>query len=341
MAKDSFGAMPRSTLVIGGTRNLGPDLVAALIARGDRVTVLNRGVTPDDLPREVLRLRADRSDAAELGAALRGLSFDLVVDTALYTGPDAESVARVLDGRALRYVFWSTGQVYLVRTGLSAPYGEDDYDGPVMGEPLRSSTIDHDNWRYGVDKRAAEDALLAALRSRAFPYVSLRMPMINSPRDHYTRLAAYVHRLMDGGPILVPDDQGSLRLRHVFGGDVVAATLRAGEAHVPAGTCVNVSQDEALTLEEMLAPIGRLLRRPVTIVKRPRAELERQGLLPGCSPWSGRWMSQLANERSRGALALSYAPVAEYLPGLVDAAQRLPARQVIGYERRGEELAVS
>lgn len=332
--------MPASTLVIGGTRNLGPDLVAALIARGDKVTVLNRGVTPDNLPREVTRLRDDRSDAAALGAALRGRSFDLVVDTTLYTGPDAEAIAGVLEGRALRYVFWSTGQVYLVRTGLHAPFREGDYDGPVMAEPPRSSTIDHDNWRYGVDKRAAEDALQAAFRSRVFSYVSLRMPMINSSRDHYTRLAAYVHRLLDGGPILVPDDQDALRLRHVHGGDVVAATLRAGEPDVPAGTCLNISQDETLTLEEMLAPIGRQLRRAVAIARLPRAELERRGLLPGCSPWSGRWMSRLANERSRDVLALKYTPVGDYLPGLVEAAQRLPARQVIGYERRAEELAL-
>ena len=333
--------MPRSTLVIGGTRNLGPALVAALIARGDRVTVLNRGVTPDDLPREALRLRADRSDATALEKALRRQSFDLVVDTTLYTGADAETVARVLGGRVTRYVFWSTGQVYLVRTGLAAPFREADYDGPIMAEPPRASTIDHDNWRYGVDKRAAEDTLRAEFGLRAFPYVSLRMPMINSPRDHYTRLAAYVHRLLDGGPILIPDDQDALRLRHVYGGDVVTATLRAGEADVPAGTCVNVSQDETLTLEEMLAPVGRQLRHAVAFVRRPRAELERLGLLPGCSPWSGRWMSQLANERSKDVLGLGYTAVADYLPGLVEAAQRLPISQVISYERRADERALA
>ncbi|MFI5207674.1 MAG: NAD-dependent epimerase/dehydratase family protein [Gemmatimonadales bacterium] len=333
--------MPRSTLVIGGTRNLGPDLVAALVARGDRVTVLNRGVTRADLPREVLRLRADRSDAAALEVALRGRAFDLVVDTTLYAGPDAKAAARVLDGRVGRYVFWSTGQVYLVRTGLTAPFGEDDYDGPVMVEPPTSSTIDHDNWRYGVDKRAAEDALRTAFRSHAFPFVSLRMPMINSPRDHYTRLAAYVHRLLDGGPILIPDDQDALRLRHVFGGDVVKATLRAGEPGVPAGSCLNIAQDETLTLEEMLAPVGRQLGRAVVLKPVPRAELERRGLLPGCSPWSGRWMSVLANERARQVLGLRFMPPAEYLPALVETARALPASQVVGYQQRPREADVA
>src|SRR5205085_2182201 len=194
----------RSALVIGGTRNVGPDLALALLARGDRVTVLNRGITPDSLPAGVERLRADRSDAAAMTVALRGREFDLVIDTTLYTGTDAGTTIAILEGRVGRYVFWSTGQVYLVREGLTPPFKEEDYHGTVMAEPAAAAANDHENWVYGVDKRAAEDRLRAAFAATGFPYVSLRMPMINSPRDHYRRLAAYVHRMLDGQPILVP-----------------------------------------------------------------------------------------------------------------------------------------
>lgn len=314
-----------NVLVIGGTRNLGPDLVAALRNRGDRVAVLNRGITPGALPQAVERLRADRSDPGALAGALRGRYFDLVIDTTLYHGADARTITHLLDGRIRRYVFWSTGQVYLVRTGLARPFREDDYDGPLMSEPPASHAGDHDNWVYGVDKRAAEDVFREAHAARGFPYVALRMPMINSARDHYGRLAGYVHRLLDGGPILIPDDQDSLRLRHVFGGDVIAATLRAGDAAVPAGTCVNISQDETLSLEEMLAPVGEALRMPVKLVRMPRADLDARGLLPACSPWSGLWMSGLANDRSKSVLGMRYTPVREYLPPLVEAARRAPA----------------
>lgn len=317
--------MSRTALVIGGTRNLGPDLVQALLARGDRVTALNRGLTPGALPDGVERLRADRSDAAALEAALGTRRFDLVVDTTLYHGTDARTITRILAGRAGRYVFWSTGQVYLVRTGLARPFRETDYDGPLMSEPPVSHRGDHHNWVYGVDKRAAENVLHEAHAARGFPYVALRMPMINSARDHYGRLAGYVHRLLDGGPILVPDDQDGLMLRHVFGGDVVAATLRAGEPAVPAGTCVNISQDETLTLEAMLALVAAALGVPGNLVRRPRAELESHGLLPACSPWSGLWMSVLANERSKDVLGMRYTPVADYLPPLVEAARRADA----------------
>ncbi len=333
--------MALRTLVIGGTRNLGPDLVRALLARGDRVTVLNRGHTPDELPAHVERLHADRTDAAAFAATLGGRDWDRVVDTTLYTGPDADAVVERLGGRTARYVVWSTGQVYLVRAGLAKPYRETDYDGPLMPEPPRARRTDHDNWVYGVLKRAAEDRFRAAHAATGFPYVALRMPMINSARDHYGRLAGYVHRLRDGGPVLVPDDQEALRLRHVCGDDVVAATLRALDPEVPPGTCLNISQDETLTLEAMLSPVAARLGVPLRLVRVPRAALEERGLLPACSPWSGQWMSALTNDLAKAVLGMAFTPVAACLPALVDAAAAWPAARVPGLDRRAEELALA
>ncbi len=336
-----FNPMRRTILIIGGTRNLGPDLVAALLVRGDEVTVLNRGVTPDELPRTVRRLTADRSDAAALAAALRGHAWDAVVDTTLYTGPDAAAIARVLAGRVGRYLCWSSGQVYLVRAGLTPPFRESDYAGPVMAEPPVSSP-DHAQWRYGVDKRAAEDALMAAHSGAGFPVVVLRMPMITSARDHYGRLAAYVHRVLDGGPLLVPDDQSRLSLRHVCGDDVVAATVRALEPGVPAGTALNISQDETLTLEAMLDLVaGALGVAPPRLVQVPRATLAAADLLPACSPWSGRWMSVLDTALGTQLLGLACTGPARYLPPLVAAAREWPTARVPGWDRRAEELAVA
>jgi NAD(P)-dependent dehydrogenase (short-subunit alcohol dehydrogenase family) len=48
----------KEVLIVGGTRNLGPGLVAGFLARGHRVAVCNRGVTADDLSLEVERLLA-------------------------------------------------------------------------------------------------------------------------------------------------------------------------------------------------------------------------------------------------------------------------------------------
>jgi 2'-hydroxyisoflavone reductase len=77
------------SLVIGGTRNLGPSMVHALLQRGYEVAVFNRGQTRDDLPQEVERLRGDRTNPEELKRVLGGREFDLVIDTTLYTGAEA------------------------------------------------------------------------------------------------------------------------------------------------------------------------------------------------------------------------------------------------------------
>jgi len=58
------------SLIIGGTRNLGPSIVQALLQEGHEVAVFNRGQTRDVLPEEVERLRGDRTDPEQLKRAL-------------------------------------------------------------------------------------------------------------------------------------------------------------------------------------------------------------------------------------------------------------------------------
>ncbi len=66
----------------------------------------------------------------------------------------------------------------------------------------------------------------------------------------------------------------------------------------------------------------------------PRTRLDAAGLLPGCSPWSGRWMSVLDNARSHALLGMRYTPASTWLPPLVEAAQARPANGIPGYEMR-------
>src|SRR6185369_9973808 len=138
------------SLIIGGTRNLGPSIVQALLQQGHEVAVFNRGQTRDDLPQEVERLRGDRTDPEQLRKAFAGREFDLIIDTTLYTGEEAKAEVEELDNRVGRYIFLSTGQVYLVRLGVERPFKEDDYSGPVMAEPPKSDESEYNNWLYGA-----------------------------------------------------------------------------------------------------------------------------------------------------------------------------------------------
>jgi len=318
-------------LIIGGTRNLGPSLVSGLLNCGYQVSVLNRGVTRAALPENVERLTGDRSDPAQLQSVLIHREFDLVIDTTLYTGPDAAALVRILRGRVGRYVFLSTGQVYLVRNGLQRPYREESYDGPVMSDPGGN---DHDDWVYGVDKRAAEEVLMDAWNDDGFPYTTLRLPMVNSERDHHDRIYGYWLRLLDGGPILVPDGP-SLPLRHVYGGDILTAALlgRPGRAY-------NISQDETLTIDDFLQRLAAAAGKPLQTVRVAREKLNAMNLLPACSPFSGEWMSVLDNQRSKVELGMKYTPVNDYLSRLVAYHQGQPRRETPGYLQRARELEV-
>jgi nucleoside-diphosphate-sugar epimerase len=327
-------------LVIGGTRNLGPVIVGSLREDGYDVTVFNRGQTPDDLPGDVERLHGDRSDKAQLSKAIAGREFDLVVDTTLYTGADAEAAIDLFAGRTGRYLFLSTGQVYLIRTPVQRPFKEADYAGPLMQEPPQSDESEHRNWAYGFHKRAAEDVFAHAWDVSKFPFTSLRLPMVNSERDHYERIYGYFRRLEDGGPVLMPDDSG-LSLRHVYGGDVARAIARIAKTDLGKGEAYNIGQDETVSLEEFLSMLAGFMQRPLSLARLPRARLEREELLPHCSPFSDPWMSALDNTRSKRELSVEYTPLNTYLHKLVEFFQSLPRRTIAGYSRRKEELAAA
>ncbi|HXV42303.1 MAG TPA: NAD-dependent epimerase/dehydratase family protein [Anaerolineae bacterium] len=333
--------MTMDILIIGGTRNLGHLLTYRLLEAGHRVTVFNRGQTPDELPDGVTRLRGDRSDAAQLKQALSGRFFDAVVDTTLYNGPDAQSVTEILKGRVGSYVFISTGQVYLVRLGLPRPFKEEDYArGEAMVAPPAENIFDYENWLYGVDKRAAEDVLATAWAERQFPFVSLRLPIVHSERDHFGRIYSYFLRLQDGGPILLPSGL-RLPMRHIYVEDAVQAMMKVLEPGAWTGRAFNIAQDETLSLEEFLSLLAEVAGYSLRTVTVERALLESHQLLPGCSPFSGLWMSEMDNYRSKVELELAYTPVRVYLEKLVTYYRTTPPSLPAGYQRRAEELELA
>jgi nucleoside-diphosphate-sugar epimerase len=325
-------------LVIGGTRNVGHFLVLELLQADHTVTVFNRGLTPDELPPQVRRLHGDRSDAHAMNEALGRESFDAVVDMTLYNGRDAEAATEILDGRTGHYIFISTGQVYLVRSGVRRPFTENDYHGPLSDEPPAGSD-DHLQWTYGAEKRAAEDRLQQAWETRRFPFTSFRLPMVDSERDHFHRIHGYYLRLRDGGPVLVPDGP-HLQIRHVYAGDVVRAVVRVIHTGAGKGSCYNISQDETLSLPEFLELLGGLAGYDVQIAHVDRQLLQARGLLPACSPFSDLWMSELDNRRSREELGLAYTPLPTYLRRLIRYYRTLRTTPA-GYLRRREELQLA
>jgi nucleoside-diphosphate-sugar epimerase len=328
--------MSKNILIIGGTRNMEYYLAKKLVKSDNDVTILNRSITQDDLPDVVHRLQVNRTDTQELQRTLIKKSFDVVVDFAMFRGAVADDILNIFQGNIGQYIYISTGQVYLVREGIERPFREDDYDGRIMPAP-KESTFAYEEWTYGIQKREAEDKLRNAREQSQFPYTILRLPMVNSGRDQFNRFYNYYLRLQDGGQVLVPETP-NYQLNHVYAQDVVNAIYHLIDTGKGIGRAFNISQDESVTLDEFLAIIGDIMNVKPQIMRLKRSELEANGFLPDCSPFSERWMSELDNTRSKEELGITYTPLPDYLAKLVEYCNTHHIAEPLTYRRRHAEI---
>lgn len=328
--------MTKKILIIGGTRNMGYYLAQLLAKGGSDLTLLNRGVTNDELPPHIHRLHVDRTDSRQMRRALLAKSFDIVIDFVLYSREEAETAISIFRDHVERYIAISSGQVYLVREGIHRPFHEDDYVGRLMPAPKENSYA-YEEWRYGMLKRAMEDRLDQEWNQSGFPYTALRLPMVNSVRDQYHRLYNYYLRLRDGGVILVPETP-NYALNHVYALDVVAAIMQLIESGKGKGQAFNISQDEHVGLGEFLQIMADVMNVDLPLVRVKRSELEAQGFLPDCSPFSERWMSALDNSRSKEVLGIRYTPLRDYLAQLLRHYENSSPAPPLTFRRRHAEL---
>jgi nucleoside-diphosphate-sugar epimerase len=325
-----------NVLVVGGTRYVGYELTWRLLLAGHEVTLLNRGRTPDPFGDRVLRLVGDRR--ADFAHLVSGRRFDAAVDFAAYEQRDVRAAIESLE--AGHYVFISTGQTYLVRAGCPLPARESDYDGPLMPRP--ADPRDHWDWDYGMGKRACEDALQAAWEANGFPGTRVRIPIVNGERDPTRRLEAYLWRLLDGGPVLLPDG-GHALLRHVYAGDVVRFLLRILGDEATHGQAYNVCQDEMLPLRELVALLAELMGAQPRLVDVGAAAIEAAGLdVKAVSPFTTRWTSRLDPTRARETLGFRPRPLRDALEVIVRSfVAHLPEAPPDGYAGRAVELRIA
>src|SRR5215510_16238424 len=97
-------------LIIGGTGFTGPEQVEYALARGHKVTLLNRNKRRPDL----FKGRIDQlvGDLSADVSALKGRSFDAVLDIPTTFPFWVRNVAQYLKGHVGQYVFISTVSVY-------------------------------------------------------------------------------------------------------------------------------------------------------------------------------------------------------------------------------------
>ncbi len=175
-------------LVLGGAGFVGTAACKELMRRGVETVAAGRKDRPYGTFTSYIAF--DRTDEEQLRSALANVRPDVLLDLACFQPADVSAVARNFTGD--RYVFVSTG-VYPNLNGKRAR--EDDFV-PLDGEPPEA-------FDYLEGKRWCETILA---RTRDFPWSVIRPPAVFGPSDHTLRIAAYIQRVADGGPLLVPEE---------------------------------------------------------------------------------------------------------------------------------------
>jgi 2'-hydroxyisoflavone reductase len=182
-------------LILGGTRFVGRHTAAAALARGHQVTLLHRGRSAPGLFPEAEHLIGDRHGDL---AALRGRTWDAVIDPAAYHPDDVTAVLAALGAAPPPYLLVSTISVY------ADPTKPIDERSPVVPSAPPDASRD-DLASYGGRKIAAEAALAAALPAER--RLIVRPGLIVGPHDYDDRFPWWLRRVAaPARPLIAPGD---------------------------------------------------------------------------------------------------------------------------------------
>ncbi|BEL04893.1 SDR family oxidoreductase [Actinoplanes sichuanensis] len=209
-------------LVLGGSGFVGRSIAELAAARGDDVTVLNRGRA--DPPPRVRALTGDRQTPGGLDA-LGDATWDAVVDTWSADATVVAAAATALQGRAGHYTYISSRSVYVL--------GED-------------RLVPHDEPGYAGDKLRGE----LAAAGFGGPLLLARAGLILGPYENIGRLPWWLNRLHAGGPTLAPGPR-DLPLQYIDTRDLAAFVLDAA-ATARTGPFDLVSPPGHTTMGELL-----------------------------------------------------------------------------------------
>ena len=249
-------------LVLGGAGFVGGAACKELMRRGVETIAAGRKERPYGVFTSYVAF--DRTDEAQLKRALAEVKPDVLLDLACYRPVEVDSVIRNFTGD--RYVFVSTG-VYPWLNGK--PAREEDFV-PLEGEP--PADLD-----YMQGKRWCE-TLIA--RSRDFPWTVVRPPAIFGPADHTLRIAAYIQRVLDGGPLLVPQESYERQAGLAWVKDIgFACALACDLRKQTAGKAYNAAF-EGVSLRDLIEAIAKVMGVPARMHPIPFADLP-----PNASPY--------------------------------------------------------
>jgi 2'-hydroxyisoflavone reductase len=305
-------------LVLGGAGFVGTAACKELMRRGVETIAAGRKERPYGTFTSYVAF--DRTDPNQLVGALEQTQPDVLLDLACYQPQQIEAVARSFKGE--RYVFISTG-VYPDLHGK--PAREEDFK-PLQGHPP-------EGLEYREGKRWCETLLT---RQGDFPWTVIRPPAIFGPADPTLRIAAYIQRVADEGPVLVPEETYDWQAGLAWVKDVGFACALACDPRKPTThQAYNVAFD-GKSLRDLIEGIARALGLPARIHPIPFDQMP-----DGASPYGPdpRRGAGYVIDKARSELGFEPSALEDALAETL-AWYRVAKPSHPGYANRGKELVI-
>ena len=249
---------PLRLLILGGTGSTGPFQVKYASSRGHKVTVFNRGRThPGELPKEAEQLIGDRNGQLD---ALKGRTWDVVIDNPATLPVWVRDAAQILKGNAERYVYISSTAVYadVSKTGLEESMPLAKYTGPDAMKETNATMRASNFALFGPLKAQSE-----AEAEKWFPGKTLiiRPGYIVGPGDETDRFTYWPLRVERGGEMLAPGHPSD-PMQIIDARDLAEWTIRMVEQGT-VGPFNAVGPKKKLTMGEMLNEMKKTIKSDV------------------------------------------------------------------------------
>ncbi len=340
------GQNPKSLriLVLGGTGFTGPFQVKYALNRGHKVTVFNRGRThPGELPKEAEQLIGDRNGQLD---ALKGRTWDVVIDNPATLPVWVRDAAQILKGNADRYVYISSTAVYadVSKTGLHETMPLAKYTGPdAMKET--SATMRASNFSlFGPLKAQSE-----AEAEKWFPGKTLiiRPGYIVGPGDETDRFTYWPVRVERGGEMLAPG-HSSDPMQIIDARDLAEWTIRMVEQGT-VGPFNAVGPKTKLTMGQMLSDMKKTTKTDARFTWVDDDFLTAQKIMDDIPIWTSTKGSEIGYLTTNGQKAirhgLTFRPLSDTTKATLEwfhkqtAERQAKMRAGIKAEREAEVLA--
>jgi 2'-hydroxyisoflavone reductase len=202
-------------LILGGTRFVGRHITEAALERGHQVTLFNRGQSNPDLFPGVENLQGDRDGGLD---ALRGKTWDAVIDVNGYLPRVVRDSAELLKDAVEHYVFVSTISVFKDNSEIGINESSELIE---LDDPTTENRGEH----YGGLKVLCERAVQSIFPGRS---LIIRPGIVAGPHDPTYRFTYWPLRISQGGEMLVPNTP-DYKIQTIDGRDLAAFTIAQTE----------------------------------------------------------------------------------------------------------------